>query len=322
MDAQNQNISAWTRYWQDGHEASCGPVASDRLSGDLWDSWRAIFLACPAGGRVLELGCGNGALLRRALETTDQDGLGLELTGIDLAEIQPYEGTGRIELRGGVAMEQLPFADAGFDIVFSQYAFEYSDWQRSIAEMIRVLRPGGKFGLLMHSAASRIVERSARQCAALEHLLASGLPVLLDQAMIALAAAAQEQTASRLDAARQGTVQLVALLDRLDADDPHPDAATIVAAALAAIRAAPRAIANEPPETALAAARELIARIEAQIARFRDLARAALSDTDIESMMQHLARCGAAGLECAPVLVTADEGAQLQAGIRISGIRV
>lgn len=321
MDGQHQSTSAWSRYWQDGHEASFVPVEGNSLTSHIWEAWREIFLACPPGGRVLELGCGNGALLRRASELTDQHGKRLDFIGIDLANILPSGGTERIQLYGGVAMEQLPYADAGFDLVISQYAIEYSDWQRSLAEMTRILRPGGKFSLLMHSCVSRIVERSARQCAALERLLASGLPSLLDQAMIALAAAAQDQSAARLDAARAATVKLVALLDRLDAEDPHPDAASIAGSALAAIRAAPRAIAHKTPEDARAAAQALVARIEAQIARFRDLDRAALSDADIENMMQRLTWCGVTSLECLPVLVTDEEGAQVQTGIRISGAR-
>jgi ubiquinone/menaquinone biosynthesis C-methylase UbiE len=98
--------------------------------------------AVPAPGRVLDVGCGTGALLRR---------LAARLPGADLAGVDPAPrmlGEARKRL-GGVRLEQapaerLPFADASFDLVVSAMSFDHwADQELGLAECARVLDPGG-----------------------------------------------------------------------------------------------------------------------------------------------------------------------------------
>jgi SAM-dependent methyltransferase len=67
----------------------------------------------PAGGRVLDLGCGTIGL--RALEP------GLEVTGVDLDEQPGYPGA---FVRADAA-EGLPFADGEFDLVYCSSVIEH-----------------------------------------------------------------------------------------------------------------------------------------------------------------------------------------------------
>ncbi|MEI9811588.1 MAG: class I SAM-dependent methyltransferase [Acidobacteriota bacterium] len=46
--------------------------------------------------------------------------------------------------------EALPFRDASFDFVFSRVALPYMDISVAVAEMHRVLRPGGELWLTLH----------------------------------------------------------------------------------------------------------------------------------------------------------------------------
>jgi ubiquinone/menaquinone biosynthesis C-methylase UbiE len=95
------------------------------------------------GERLLDIGCGTGALL----ELLARRGDGVELAGLDpsaemLAVARP-KLPGEVRLVQGAA-EQLPFADATFDVAVSNSAFHYFERPgEALREMRRVLRPGG-----------------------------------------------------------------------------------------------------------------------------------------------------------------------------------
>jgi SAM-dependent methyltransferase len=122
-----------------------------RLTADPYASCFAYSRRClqeridrilPAGGgrRLLDVGCGTGHHL------AELGGRGFEASGVDgSAEMLDHArrlNPGR-DLR--VAdVEALPFADASFDVVLSVEVLRYlARPERAIAEMARVLRPGG-----------------------------------------------------------------------------------------------------------------------------------------------------------------------------------
>jgi SAM-dependent methyltransferase len=98
----------------------------------------------PAGSpRVVELGCGNGALLAR-LAPRLASGLGLDASPgmIDRARARFGHVAGlRFESLSG---PQLPVEDASVDVVVSMLSWRYLDWDPIMAEIRRVLAPGGR----------------------------------------------------------------------------------------------------------------------------------------------------------------------------------
>jgi SAM-dependent methyltransferase len=116
-----------------------------------------IDLIAPRRGEaVLEIGCGAGSLVRLLAKW-----LG-ETNPITAADVNPFllreagqlaetEGlAGRIRFTEGNA-EALPFGDGSFDCVYSVTVFEECDADRAIAEAMRVLRPGGRMGLVVRA---------------------------------------------------------------------------------------------------------------------------------------------------------------------------
>ncbi|AVI64085.1 class I SAM-dependent methyltransferase [Halomonas sp. GFAJ-1] len=96
-------------------------------------------LAPQAGQRILDLGCGDGALTERIAQT------GANVLGIDASE----EMVEAARLRGLNARvidgHQLPF-DHEFDAVFSNAALHWMlDPQKVLAGVKRALEPGGRF---------------------------------------------------------------------------------------------------------------------------------------------------------------------------------
>jgi len=146
---------AWSRYWAEGSLHSLGTSFAGNYADSMGTFWQSEFANCRPQDQILDIGCGNGPL---AKILTDLDpGRGPSWLGIDLANPSPTwltkEGElvrERIQFRGGVLAEELPFPDQSFDLVVSQFGIEYSDLSRSQPEVVRVLRPEGRIAMLVH----------------------------------------------------------------------------------------------------------------------------------------------------------------------------
>ncbi len=104
-------------------------------------------LAIEPGERLLDVGCGTGALLQ-ALSLSAS---GAKLSGVDASPAMLAVARRRVSAAVLLAQspaERLPFGDAGFDVVVTTNAFHY--FRRplgALEEMARVLRPGGRLVL-------------------------------------------------------------------------------------------------------------------------------------------------------------------------------
>src|SRR5437899_2436403 len=94
-----------------------------------------------APSRVLEVGCGAGAMAQRV-----RDELGAQVVAVDSSE-RMVELTRQREIEAYVAdVQELPFGDGEFECVFAGWLlYHVLDRERAIAECARVLRPGGRF---------------------------------------------------------------------------------------------------------------------------------------------------------------------------------
>jgi SAM-dependent methyltransferase len=108
-----------------------------------WGPRIADAAAVGAGDRVLDVGCGTGVLACAAAERVAPDG---HVVGIDPNEQMLAVARGKrgdVEWQMGRA-EALPFTNASFDAVVSQFALMFVESKSdAIGEMLRVLRPGG-----------------------------------------------------------------------------------------------------------------------------------------------------------------------------------
>jgi ubiquinone/menaquinone biosynthesis C-methylase UbiE len=101
-----------------------------------------------AGWRVLDVACGSGNAAIAAARC------GCDVVGIDYVPALLARGRRRAEAEGltldlleGDA-EAIPFPDGSFDAVLSVYGAMFApDHGQTVAELLRVCRPGGKIGL-------------------------------------------------------------------------------------------------------------------------------------------------------------------------------
>ena len=111
-------------------------------------------LAAPAAGEaVLDVGCGTGTLALDAVARVPS----AEISGIDASPEMIERARHKAAKKGSrvefqvAAIESLPFADATFDLVTSSLMLHHlsSDLKRlGLAEVRRVLKPGGRFVLM------------------------------------------------------------------------------------------------------------------------------------------------------------------------------
>ena len=167
--------AAWDLFWSYDRLASFGTGAGAGNYGEaIAAGWRDYFAALPAQSRVLDLCTGNGAIAVIAVEAGNK----LQVTGADLAAVQPAafvsgsrRSLSKIHFLANTNAEQLPFEDASFDAMVSQYGVEYSDLDKSLPEAARVLAPGGRLRFAAHAAEGSVAARTKGAIADADFLL-------------------------------------------------------------------------------------------------------------------------------------------------------
>lgn len=140
------------------------------------------------GERVLDVGSGPGLLLRDLAGAVGETG---RACGLDLSDAMLELGRRRCSDQSWVSFDagdaaNLPYDDASFDALVSTQVYEYvEDIPAALAEVRRVLRPGGRIAILDTDYDSLVVhtEDEARLARIMdawdEHFVHRGLPRVL-----------------------------------------------------------------------------------------------------------------------------------------------
>ena len=116
--------------------------------------------SCP-GGDLVDIGCGPGMMVRELLDSRPD----FRIIAVDRSAAMVGECAARTEGADNVVAlvaraEEIPFRDASFDVALAMGVLEYADAKAALAEITRVLRPGGRLLATMLNPMSpyRIVE--------------------------------------------------------------------------------------------------------------------------------------------------------------------
>jgi len=159
-------MNPWTQFWRQGHPTTVGEYFKEGYEGPI-KKWFTDNLLGPPDISMLELACGNGALIPVCMDLNVKG----HYLGIDLADVRIPEAVqkrisdyGHLNamVRGGTAIEQLPLEASQFDFVCSIFGLEYSDISKSIPEISRVMRDKGTFLGVLHHNESIVSTMSAR----------------------------------------------------------------------------------------------------------------------------------------------------------------
>jgi ubiquinone/menaquinone biosynthesis C-methylase UbiE len=110
------------------------------------------------GKRVLEIGCGVGTDGVEFLKA------GADYTGVDASDISVGLAKKNLKSHGysdsfirSADAEQLPFPDNHFDFVYSWGVLHHTpDLARAVSEVYRVLKPGGRFCIMLYNRRSLV----------------------------------------------------------------------------------------------------------------------------------------------------------------------
>jgi SAM-dependent methyltransferase len=132
-------VNASERRLVELHAARPGALAS-ALAGS--GSYERLAAAIPTGAtRILDLGCGDGHLLRL---------LGPHAIGCDLSPHELRRARDAVRIGVRARAQALPFATGAFDAVVSHFAFAlFDEIERVVGELHRVLAAGGTFAAML-----------------------------------------------------------------------------------------------------------------------------------------------------------------------------
>jgi len=174
--------SDWDAYWRNASKASMHKVGGpkDEMLERFWFRFLRQYFAenFQAGARLLDLACGYGAVTNHTLTSAGnlKQDANLQLYAIDTSLAALREVRKRFTGLNCIAASaaSLPFPDASFDLVTSQFGLEYAGHD-ALQKAARVVLPGGWLAVVLHKRDGGIYRECAGNLAALEAVRQSNI---------------------------------------------------------------------------------------------------------------------------------------------------
>ena len=159
-------INPWSLFWRQGHSTTFGDYYKQGYEGAVAEWWQSKVDALTADSVVLEAGCGNCSLLPGLIASGIKARyIGVDLASVDISTVASEglaESTIEVVLHPETPIEEIPETDSSVDLVASVFGIEYSNLDKSFPEVLRVLKPDGRFSALLHHTDSVVTGMSAR----------------------------------------------------------------------------------------------------------------------------------------------------------------
>jgi SAM-dependent methyltransferase len=325
MPDQSDPLWEWSVFWHSDQLQSCLPDNSAVGDSSLQGTWRKFFDALAGGAHVLDLGTGNGGLATQAVSVSRAKAKPFTIHAVDLADIAPDQFVTsaetlltEVKFHARTAMEDLPFADEKFDAVASQYAIEYSDTEKSLAEAFRVLKMGGQFRFLLHADDGVLKDRCRLQAGQADKILGSDLFTATDTLLQSLMDAEISKSPEAISIAERAIAALKTVFDELEERFAGDDDRSLVDSLFAAVRTLPGMRRTHSIASLVAMTADIRRLLLAQSKRLKAMQKAALDNAAANELVSYLQRSGGVHVNLEPATTGIDSDS---VGHWLSGIK-
>lgn len=237
MDASDLKARAvaWSRYWRSGARHSCPDSFTDHYGSATQAFWHERFVRAAPDARALEIGCGNGSLIRWLAQSAAP--FPQRMDAVDLADLDarwldalPPGLRERVSLHPRTTATCLPLDAGAITLICSQYALEYFADEACWMEFERVLAPRATLAAIVHHRDSHLCRVARIEASDSQWLLAVDGPLDRAERMLPwLAMSAGEEGRVRREAdplaaqARQRFNASFTVVEERIAESPFPD---------------------------------------------------------------------------------------------------
>lgn len=288
----HQVAGGWDRYWQGAGDG--GNRAGGVQLPQAATFWQQVFTGLAGGrepARVLDLGCGDGAVIGHAQAALSPGSTYFVCADASAAAVR--EVTRKFPQARGVVADAAhsPFRAASFDAVTSQFGVEYAGVD-AITRAAGLVRPGGVLALLLHHAGGGIYRESAAGLEAVRGMMDSRFLELARRFFEAGFVACQGGSRDAYDAAGRALQPAVRRLESImDRHGPHVAGDTLLDTYEGVARIH-REIQQHEPRKVLAWLSSIEAELPAHAARFESMMDAALDAGQFASVVGSIAALG------------------------------
>lgn len=168
----------WNNYWQGrSAKASGNALLGVGIENNdvLTTFWQNIFSNVPKSTQLVDFACGAGSVLKQAKAAglSNLTGIDVSKNAIDVLKNKIPTAIGHVG-----AVDNTPFETDSFDMVVSQFGFEYaggrSEIMAAVREMTRIVKPSGQIVLVSHIKGGAIVRGCQQSLEQIIRVIKSG----------------------------------------------------------------------------------------------------------------------------------------------------
>jgi hypothetical protein len=197
-------------------------------------------------------------------------------------------------------MEELPFPDASFDAVISQFGLEYGDLAKAAWEITRVLKPQGIVSVLAMPSSSTVLEVAKNKMKQSQHVLTQ--TKLFEVALAVAQALHHVESTGEGRNTKEYLDRFSGEVERTMARFAKTDSDMVVAVILALQKIITERRSIDIAHQ-IAAINQLKKRVTDHVARTEAMTRAALGDAGINGLKRRLTEAGIVIAESKPISV-------------------
>ena len=171
MSNKKLSRDEWSEFWKNDTLTTFLGTFGRNYDGEIKEFWDDSFSQLPDNAKIIDLATGNGALAFLAMQYSESHSKDFSVTGIDYADINPNQIPSlsseekklieSIEFLSNSNIETTNLADNYYDCAISQYGIEYSNLEKTIPELKRILKANSIFSVIVHHTDSIIIKQSS-----------------------------------------------------------------------------------------------------------------------------------------------------------------